>query len=149
MKKISLKLLVICTVIICLLGAFIFFKNETEQYSVTEAYIYPILPGSDEWNEFASLEERVAACQIPEDILYEMTTEALVESVVSCPIISFMFAHNTVEFGFNQVKGYYNGLAELCEREDALEELKIYAKEVDGDDILTDRVIETLIEHIE
>lgn len=119
-----------------------------EQYSITTAYDYPVVPESDAWNELSSFDEKVAVCQIPEDILYEMNTASLVESVVSCPIIVYMFAHNSLEFGYNQVKGYFNGLGELCEREDAVDELKIYAETLDAEDILSVEVVETLIEYI-
>lgn len=143
------KYILLLVLFVIIIGIFNFFSKEKDSYSITEAYEYPVLPGSDEWNELLSLEERVAVCQIPENILYEMSTDALVESVVSCPIISFMFAHNTVEFGFNQVKGYYNGLNELCERKDANAELRYYLEEMDSKDVLSVHVVETLLEYIE
>lgn len=143
------KYILLLVLFVIIIGIFNFYSKEKDSYSITEAYEYPVLPGSDEWNELLSLEERVAVCQIPENILYEMSTDALVESVVSCPIISFMFAHNTVEFGFNQVKGYYNGLNELCERKDANAELRYYLEEMDSKDVLSVHVVETLLEYIE
>lgn len=122
--------------------------EETEPYSITTAYAYPVVPETDEWKELNSLDEKVAVCQIPEDLLYKMCTDALVETVVNCPIIVNMFAHNTVEFGYNQVKGYFNGLNELSTRSDAIDELKVYLKEIDSSDIISAHIIETLIEQI-
>lgn len=123
-------------------------QKEKEPYSITMAYTYPVVPGSDEWNKLSSFNEKVAVCQIPEDILQKLYTDALVESVVNCPIIVNMFAHDTVEFGFDQVKGYFNGLSELCMREDAVDELKVYAENLDSEDVISVKVVETLIEYI-
>ena len=39
--------------------------------------IYPILPGTKEWENFNSRDEMMAACQIPTEIVASMSTEAL------------------------------------------------------------------------
>ena len=46
---------------------------------ITEAYEYPVVPGMEEWKKLKSLPEMAEACQIPEDILDSMTTEALMQ----------------------------------------------------------------------
>ena len=64
----------------------------TESYTITEAYQYPIVPGTAEWASFKTRMEKVAACQIPESILKNMTTEALVETVMNYPLLVDIFA---------------------------------------------------------
>ena len=45
--------------------------------SIHTPYVYPLQPGTPEWNATISRMDRAAACQIPEDILPAMTTRAL------------------------------------------------------------------------
>lgn len=53
-------------------------KVEEPTYPITESYQYPVVPGMEEWAKLGSLQEMAEACQIPEEILSKMTTEALV-----------------------------------------------------------------------
>lgn len=121
---------------------------EKNTYPVTTPYYCPIDIEAEEWKNLKSLEEKIAVCEIPEEILKEMTTKALVESVVACPLMVNIFAHNTIEFGYYQVKGYYNGLDELSKRNDAKYELENYLKNIDANDTLTVFIVETLIKYI-
>ena len=129
MKRISITVFCIfCGILIFTSGC-----KKTGQkklnYSITEAYQYPVVPGMEEWKKINSLQEKAEACQIPEDILGSMTTEALVETVVNYPLFINVFAYDNKKMGLEHVKGYFNGLQELYERDDAIEKMEIYIGE--------------------
>jgi hypothetical protein len=103
--------------------------QEVIEYTITEAYQYPVVPGMEEWKKLKSLPEMAVACQVPEDILGSMTTEALIETVVNYPLFINLFAYENKKTGLEHVKGYFNGLQELYERDDAIEKMEIYIDE--------------------
>lgn len=51
--------------------------NNQSQYTIDTPYEYPIHSGMEEWKELDDHSVKVELCQIPEEILSEMTTEAL------------------------------------------------------------------------
>ena len=85
----------------------------------TDAYNYPIKPGSEQWKAFLSHSEMVAACQLPESVLKEMSTMGLVETVLNYPLYDDIYAFNTIQQGFDVMKAQFNGLQELLSRKDA------------------------------
>lgn len=62
-------------------------KKKTKFFTINEPYIYPILPGTKEWENFNSRNEMMAACQIPTEIVASMSTEALTLSVINHPLL--------------------------------------------------------------
>ena len=63
------------------------------------------------------------AAQIPEYILNQMSTEDLVEAMLSYPLRVDLITWNTYEQGFDAVSSYFNGLQELLIREDGAQKL--------------------------
>lgn len=98
-------------------------NNSSENYTIDTPYIYPVVPGTDEWNALDSQDEKVAVCQIPADILSKLTTEALVETVLDYPLMCNISAYNSFLSGYEAVKAQFNGLQELSTRSDAEEVL--------------------------
>lgn len=99
---------------------------------ITEAYIYPVRPGSEEWTKFESRAEKIKACQIPEFMLSRMTTEALVESVMGYPLLIDMVVRDTKREGFEAILEVFNGLQELMKRPDGLDKLNNYSNKMDA-----------------
>lgn len=93
-------------------------SNQNDEHYITEPYQYPILPGMDEWRKFDNNVDMMEACLIPEDILKCMTTEALLETVLSYPLLSNMFRWETVQEGYEFMLRNFNGLQELMQRPD-------------------------------
>ena len=89
---------------------------------IDEPYIFPIVPGQVEWNELSTTEQRHKAVQIPEDILYCLSDEALIETCINYPL----YIEYTLSSNSNAIKGFetmirnFNGLEELFKRESAL-----------------------------
>lgn len=125
MKKRLISLLLIpclLTVLIPMANAEASNRYEKE-YTITTPYDYPITPSMDEWKDFESHPEMIAACQIPEDILSNLDTAALAETVVNYPLLSDMLIWSDKTLGFQNVASYFNGLSELLSREGGIDYL--------------------------
>jgi hypothetical protein len=122
MKKLS--------VLFVLLLATLFFAIDTNlllansdvlhiEADLADVYEFPIKPGSEEWAAFESHREMVVATQIPDEVLINMSTEALIGTVLNYPLLGDMFAFNTMQQGFDAVEANFNGLTTLLQRPDA------------------------------
>lgn len=118
----------IIIVMFCIL-TFVAACQKGDTYTITEPYQYPVVPGMTEWYDLKSLQEKSDACQIPYDILPNMTTEALVETVVDYPLFVNAFAYDIPQMGLSHIKEYYNGLQELYTRDDAIKKIEVFIKE--------------------
>jgi len=87
------------------------------------AYKFPIKGGTPEWKALTTHHQIVEALQIPEDILKNMATKALVRTCLSYPLYPDMWAYNSLQEGFERVTAGFNGLQELLKRKDAGTEL--------------------------
>ncbi len=90
------------------------------------AYDYPIVPGTDQWKAFTSRDQRVAACHVDAELLESMTTRALVETVLTYPMLIDMYAYNTLQEGIEHVSQDFAGISILKERSDAAACLEAY-----------------------
>ena len=79
-------------------------------------YSFPIIPGSSEWESFTTKQEMLDVCQIPKDKLANMTTEALLETVMNYPLIHDYVAFNSYEDACNVMSKDFNGFNELFSR---------------------------------
>ena len=121
MKK-NWKLAVVFMSIFIFAGATISYasvevSNDTN-YTINTPYQYPLVPGTDERGALMNHAEKVDLCQIPEDILSLMTTEALAETVLSYPLLLDMYVWDSTTTGYKVIAATFNGLAELERRPD-------------------------------
>lgn len=126
LKKIlkqTLFLLPIICLFILVMGAT---DNPEPQYTIDTPYEYPVLPGTQEWIDLGDTLTRRKACQIPEDILHNMTTDALFQTVLDYPFLTDIYAFNTIQEGYETVERRFNGLQELESRSDYLDVLTNY-----------------------
>ena len=99
------------------------------QHIQQEPYDFPIKPGSDEWRKFQSGMEMVQACQLPQDIMRKLSTEALARTCLSYPLIGNIYAYEDLQTGLRRIIAEFNGLQELLLRDDAGSELmKFYSE---------------------
>jgi hypothetical protein len=104
-------------------------ESEAASYSIDEAWIYPVRPDMDEWESYIRPEQKLKASYVPKDILKSMTTRALVETVLTYPLLIDMYAFNTEYIGYKAVSSNFYGLPELASRTDAITTLKNYIEE--------------------
>jgi len=84
---------------------------------------YPVKPGTEEWKIFKSNKEMIDACQIPEKILFSLSTNDLTELCLHYPLLYDTFAFNDLNEGFNKLFNDFNGIRELYKRKDTPKEL--------------------------
>lgn len=97
--------------------------DATEEYAIDVPYEYPVRPGTQEWAQLDSHNQKVDICQIPEAVLKNMTTQALCESVLNYPLMGDMLAYDNPDMGYTVILYSFNGLKELVQREDAMSKL--------------------------
>lgn len=90
-----------------------------ENYMISEAYTYPIVPDTDEWRAFTTHAQMVKACEVPEELLSKMTTEALFVTVMNYPLLTDALAFDEPAVGYEVLKINSNAVRELIKREDA------------------------------
>jgi len=99
------------------------------QYTTTEPYTFPVLPGTQAWANLNGPHEHALACEIPTAVAKSMTTEALIRTCMSYPLSGLLFAYH----GSEQHKGAFfrnfYGFKELASRSDAASCLLEYYKE--------------------
>lgn len=83
-----------------------------------DVYIYPIRPGSPEWEAFQNSAEMIAACEIPDSVLTNISTWGLLETCFTHPLAGDYIFMNSVSYYINNRPSYDNGLRELFSRPD-------------------------------
>lgn len=104
---------------------FIFFIAISSAYAQTNnnPYHFPIKPGTEEWKKLKSGDEMASVCNIPETILKNLTTQALVNTCLNYPLFSEILSANDLQAGFSALQNNFNGFRELINRKDAGKEL--------------------------
>lgn len=100
------------------------------------AYVYPILSGTQEWIDLGSTPARRAACQVPEELLSEMSTPALLKTAEDYPFLIDFWAFDRPEWGAEHVVNISNAWQALLEREDLQQAVDAYpvpASDTDGE----------------
>lgn len=94
--------------------------RNTTHYTINEPYDYPIKPGTPEWADLKSGQEMYDVCQLPEDILKNISTEALVQTCLNFPLALDYTAFNDERAAIISMIERFNGLKELSTREDCI-----------------------------
>jgi hypothetical protein len=85
----------------------------------SDAYDYPVKPGTEAWKALGSHADMLNACQIPETTLNKMSTAGLVETVLNYPLFGDAWAWDYPQEGFNSVSSGFKGIQALFNRKDA------------------------------
>ena len=122
-KRKSIQIVLIIVLIFTFNFSFTFAQGTESEYSINEPYEFPITQYDDQWKEFETKAEALSVCQIPEEILNKMTTEALLETVLNYPFIIDYIAFNDYKDAADNMMRDFNGFSELLSREDLTEVL--------------------------
>ncbi|MDD5605191.1 MAG: hypothetical protein PHX29_04705 [Dehalococcoidales bacterium] len=112
-------------------GSLLVYAQDSISGNSNDAYDYPIRPDTEEWKQLHGFNDMLNACQIPENVLKNMSTAALVETVLDYPLLFVYTAHNDWQQGFDMLVSNFNGLQELFNRKDAGGKLLVKYIEVD------------------
>lgn len=89
----------------------------------------------DEWAKFTCLEEMIKACQIPDQIISNLSTQKLLEVCMQYPLVNNYIFYNDQFVGIDNVVKYFNGFTELFKRLDAAETVIDYYYNIDIDSV--------------
>lgn len=95
-----------------------------------DTYIYPIKPGTPQWEALASGDDKLNACQIPYSTLRSISTEGLIQSWLNFPLANEILLANSVQKATEFFIDNFSGLQELCKRNDAGEKLYEWYKQM-------------------
>jgi hypothetical protein len=124
MKKRNISVLVIAFILV---GS-LFVKCEKaenkccdclEKNGQSDAYLYPIVPGSEEWKKLSSHNAMVEVCQVPENTLKNMCTFGLIETYYNYPLMFVVTAFDNTKEGMAQMFEEFNAAHELLNRTDS------------------------------
>lgn len=107
-----------------------FFQGYAQQRP--DPYDFPVKPGTEHWNTLRSYQEKRDACNIPENRLLKMSTQALIETYVQYPLLGDVAVFRTWQEGVDKLRENFNGAGELLRRPDAGKFLLEYYKSMDG-----------------
>lgn len=99
------------------------------------AWDFPIKPGSEKWKSLKSHLEKVNVCQIPSEILPNLSTPELVKICLDYPLLFTVTFFNNMQQGFEQNRREFNGFEELFKRIDAGETLINLYSEINPGDV--------------
>ncbi len=100
---------------------------------------YPVKPGTVEWkSQIKNNEDRINLCQIPDEVLQNLSTKELTKVVLDYPLFNTIVAFGPLQNGFNILRKQFNGFDELFTRKDAAKEIvltyiKLDPKRIDSD----------------
>jgi len=93
---------------------------ETNDYQ-DEPYSFEKVTDPAVWRTFKNLEEMLEACQLPKELLFVISTENLIQTIMNHPLYGIYAAYNNELDGVNVILANFNGFEELQKREGAAE----------------------------
>ena len=91
--------------------------------ALTDAWVYPVLPGTQEWLDLETTEARWKACQIPDEKLVKMSNKVLIDAWLRFPFIDNLFSSNSVVRSMEYMIQNFAGLREFTGRSNAMDTL--------------------------
>ncbi|MCX6151790.1 MAG: hypothetical protein NTX22_14800 [Ignavibacteriales bacterium] len=88
---------------------------------------------SEEWKNM-SKKEKKELMQIPENELKTMSTKDLIETYINCAYTRSFFLYSDVDKYYEKLKRSFNGVNELLNRQDAVDEILRYYLKMDPKD---------------
>ncbi len=82
-------------------------------------YTFPIKPGTREWGNLKTENDRFESVQIPNKLLTSMSTDNLIKTCINFPLFGEFTAYNSLQNGIRRLINKFNGLQELYIRGDA------------------------------
>ena len=144
-KSLSLFLIALLTFACLMIPASAEKLGDTDasgEYTISRPYQYELEPYSEEWYSITQSSERVKLLQIPETVIKEMTTEALLLTLAKNPYIADVYAYNTIELGVDMTSSYVCGLKEFLERDDSQSAVKKLSQSLNDGDSTYERYID-------
>lgn len=81
-------------------------------------YQYPMTKGSAAWDNLKTYKEKRDASQIPQQVVQDLTTSALLESVLNYPLLTDVMVFNSLQEGMDKLKTHFTAFNALLQRSD-------------------------------
>lgn len=88
---------------------------------IPENKYYAVTSASPEWKTFKASRQMEDACRIGDATIDEMSTEQLVEAVVTFPLLIDLYAYNDLDYALDRLAQKSDAYRELRQRDDAVE----------------------------
>ena len=95
-----------------------FFPILAMAQEVEKPYDFPVKPGTEQWAKLSSSKQMDEVCIIPDKVLINLSTKALLITCLNYPRIIDFFLANNLQSGFNLCSTRFNGLRNLLNRSD-------------------------------
>ena len=95
------------------------------------AWDFPVKPGTEEWYLLETEDERVAALQVPEEILVSLSSDDIVRLSIEFPTFIFFTTSDTPQAGFLLTLKWFNLYKQLLSKKGAGEKLLAAYKDAD------------------
>ena len=100
-----------------------------EGQTTESSWNYPAHPGTNEWSKLKTKKDKIDVCQIPDQKLAKMSTDTLIKTCFSYPLLPDIFFYDNLKEGFESKLSTFNGFKELLLRKDVGTSLiKFYKK---------------------
>ena len=109
-----MKIKSIFIIIGCLICLSISGQNKNVHFS------FPVKPGDDAWTKMGSPISRIISMQVPDSILFDISTEELLNVCLDFPYIIDLAFSDNYQKGLEILMGEFNGFKELLNREDVV-----------------------------
>lgn len=111
-------LVLLCVAACVAVGGYCWYQGGQRQYTITTPVEFPVIP-EGEHPKYRETEAAAKFYWIDQEVIDQMTTEALLETYLACPDTIQLFLANSRISGFRKiVNEYHYGVAELLVRED-------------------------------
>ncbi len=118
------KMKVCCSLMLSVALCMVGFDTVYAQQSKNEiASVYPIQPGTEEWKELGTVQNKKDACRISDKILKKMTDEELIRATLDYPFLVDVFIYSDFSVGVQSVCNDCDALKELLSRDTAKDSL--------------------------
>ena len=77
-----------------------------KSYDISDPYEYPVTADSEQWSSFTTTAQMFEACQVPENIAEDMSTEALLQTVIDYPMLITVLAQSDQNARYNMLFEY-------------------------------------------
>jgi len=83
----------------------------------SDAYNYPVRPGTDAWKALKTHDDMVRVTQLDEAVLATMSDGGLLRTVQDYPLLGDIMLYDNPQQGFDAVRSQFGGLQALLERD--------------------------------
>lgn len=88
---------------------------------IPENKYYAVTSASPEWKTLKTSRQMVDACRIDAETIDGMSTEQLVEAVITFPLLIDIYAYNELDYALDRLAQKSDAYRELRQRDDAVE----------------------------